>query len=236
MTMIGSRTVPLARIALATALTMTAAAGLGMSRAHAQEDETFEQGVLRKFMSGIGLKSSGDDSGIQYRERAPLVVPPSRDLPPPDTTAVATKDPAWPVDPDVKQRKDARRKQVGQRDLSTRLYQESLPSTPAELEKGRIASDKQVAASTTLDPTAPVKPSKLGYKGGFFDSLWSKVGPAHDEVAAFTAEPPRTRLVEPPAGYQTPAPNQPYGTVAKTQGNEAANTFLKDRGTDYTGH
>jgi hypothetical protein len=31
------------------------------------------------------------------------------------------------------------------------------------------------------------------------------------ETSTFTAEPPRDNLTAPPAGYQTPSPNQPYG-------------------------
>ena len=33
-------------------------------------------------MSGLGV-DTGDRAGIDYRERSPLVLPPSRDLPPP---------------------------------------------------------------------------------------------------------------------------------------------------------
>ena len=40
----------------------------------------------------------------------------------------------------------------------------------------------------------------------------------------FTGEPPRTALTEPPAGYQTPSPDQPYGL-----GKEAS----KPKATDY---
>ena len=32
-----------------------------------------------------------------------------------------------------------------------------------------------------------------------------------DDVANFTGEPPRTALTDPPPGYQTPSPEQPYG-------------------------
>jgi len=35
------------------------------------------------------------------------------------------------------------------------------------------------------------------------------------ETAKFTREPPRTALTEPPQGYQTPSPDQPYGLGAK---------------------
>jgi hypothetical protein len=32
-----------------------------------------------------------------------------------------------------------------------------------------------------------------------------------DEQAQFVREPDRTSLTQPPAGYQTPSPNYPYG-------------------------
>ena len=49
-----------------------------------------------KFMQFMGLKPS-DGPGINYTERAPLVVPPSRDLPPPaDSAALPAAD--WPKD------------------------------------------------------------------------------------------------------------------------------------------
>ena len=42
-------------------------------------------------------------AGIDYRERSPLVIPPSMDLPPPGSAAAAAaRDPAWPKDPERK--------------------------------------------------------------------------------------------------------------------------------------
>ena len=32
-----------------------------------------------------------------------------------------------------------------------------------------------------------------------------------EETVKFTGEPPRTSLTDPPPGYQTPSPDQPYG-------------------------
>jgi hypothetical protein len=54
--------------------------------------------VLDKMMQTIGIKHSPDaESAINYTERSPLVVPPTRDLPPPATGAAApTSD--WPTD------------------------------------------------------------------------------------------------------------------------------------------
>ena len=51
-------------------------------------------------MEGLGLQQDGE--AINYQERAPLVIPPSRALPPPEKAdAVVANNPAWPKDPDV---------------------------------------------------------------------------------------------------------------------------------------
>jgi hypothetical protein len=42
-----------------------------------------------------------------------------------------------------------------------------------------------------------------------------------EEYTNFTGEPPRTSLTEPPVGYRTPSPAQPYG-VGKQRGAPAA--------------
>src|SRR5712691_8277291 len=54
-------------------------------------DEKFMRGLLR----GLGLRN-GQEAGIEYKERPPLVVPPSRDLPRPATTgSITATNPAW---------------------------------------------------------------------------------------------------------------------------------------------
>jgi hypothetical protein len=60
----------------------------------------------------------------------------------------------------------------------------------------------------------PLPPDKLGSKGNVFSRMF---GPDKDEnVGSFTGEPPRAALTEPPQGYQTPSPEQPYG-IGKTK-------------------
>ena len=56
-----------------------------------------EQRVWGGIARGLGLR---DPNGpvIDYRERSPLVVPPTRDLPPPQAKA-APKNPAWSINP-----------------------------------------------------------------------------------------------------------------------------------------
>jgi hypothetical protein len=60
----------------------------------------------------------------------------------------------------------------------------------------------------------PLNPGELGYKGGLFGGLFNKDA-GKGETAAFTGEPPRTDLTQPPAGYLTPSPSHPYGLSAK---------------------
>src|SRR5262249_33513382 len=98
------------------------------------EDELPDTKFFRSMMRGLGLKKDGDQTGINYQERAPLVVPPTRDLPPPHS-ADRPRNAAGPVDQDVKRRKDAaaaRRKASATstwEDLSRQL-------SPNELKKG----------------------------------------------------------------------------------------------------
>ena len=87
----------LLRAAVGVALTGIVA-GVGATAARAQTYGS-DSGGLDKVLQTIGLtKGSDPDSDINYTERSPLVVPPSRDLPPPATNA-AVPAPDWPTDP-----------------------------------------------------------------------------------------------------------------------------------------
>ena len=75
--------------------------------ARAEEDNVpIDTKILRGIMEGIGLRQDGE-AILSYPERAPLVIPPGKTLPPPEKfDAVAAKNPAWPVDPDIQRRKE----------------------------------------------------------------------------------------------------------------------------------
>src|SRR5215469_8106417 len=76
----------LKRHALATALAAVLIVGGGIAHAFAQDaedDELPDTKFLKGMLRGFGLKNGQENSGINYQERAPLVVPPTRDLPPP---------------------------------------------------------------------------------------------------------------------------------------------------------
>ena len=58
-------------------------AGTGAYAADDGEDELLDVKIFRGLLKGLGLRK--DEAAIDYRERSPLVVPPSKELPPPDT-------------------------------------------------------------------------------------------------------------------------------------------------------
>jgi hypothetical protein len=113
-----------------------AAFGLALSAvalvrpAQAADDEvTVDQRFMRGIMEGLGLKRDGEEM-INYRERSPLVIPPSRALPPPERSdAAIANNPAWPKDPDQERRK-----------------------AQAAMEKGRNVSDEREREQNPLRP------------------------------------------------------------------------------------
>ena len=50
----------------------------------------YDQRIIRSFLRGLGLQN-GREGTIEYKERPPLVVPPNRNLPPPDTDRKSTR-------------------------------------------------------------------------------------------------------------------------------------------------
>src|SRR5947209_13438829 len=85
-------------------------------QAQDDDEDTFEQKIIKNILGGMGVDVGR--AGIDYRERSPLVIPPTRDLPPPQPAGTATTNPAWP--------READHKVVGRRTKNTR----STPDGP----------------------------------------------------------------------------------------------------------
>lgn len=175
--------------------------------ARAGEDDQEGASVIGKVMEAFGLRSANSGyTGINYDERSPLVVPPTRNLPPPETTQAAPA-PNWPKDPDIARRKADR---VDNRPRYQKDYQSesSRPLRPDELNvpgaPGSSTGDADSTANSQMSNPADrgVKKSLLGG----IDSIFHK-----EQYATFTGEPSRSNLTDPPPGYLTPSPDQPYG-------------------------
>jgi len=202
---------------LAVVLGLTAGMSSAFAQADDDEDVPLDTKILRKFMKEMGFKRS-EDVGIDYRERAPLVVPPSRDLPPPQSERSVERNPNWPKDPDVARRKEATAAEKAKLKRSAdAAEEESRPLRPDELEKGRGQAGTAAGSIGNTRPTGedaarPLPPSQMGTGSkNFLDAIFSSIGPQKPESAPFNGEPPRTSMTDPPPGYQTPSPSQPYG-------------------------
>jgi len=180
--------------------------------ARAEEDVPVDTKIFRGILEGLGLRKDGE--AINYQERAPLVIPPGKTLAPPEKSGAAlANNPAWPKDPDVARRK-AEADQERNRNISDEREREARPLRPDQLTPGGSGRKKQAARNDGYQASPDgfsdrMSPSELGYKGNLFGSLF---GGKTEETAKFTGEPPRASLTAPPPGYQTPSPDQPYGT------------------------
>jgi len=191
----------------------------------ADDDVSLDQQIYNGIMEGLGFKRDGEAT-INYQERAPLVIPPSRDLPAPERTdAITASNPSWPKDPDVARRK-AQAAMEKDRNISDEREREQNPLRPDQLTPGgRGKKTKQARDDGYQAPASgfgnPLSPSEMGHKGGFFGLF----GGSKEETTKFTGEPPRASLTDPPTGYQTPSPDQPYG-VGKGAAPKASNDYL----------
>jgi hypothetical protein len=189
-----------------TALGVALAAAMACANTVARAQDSDSPSMIGSIMRSFGLKAPGDVyDGIDYNERSPLVVPPSRDLPPP-LTSNAPPVANWPKDADVERKKKAKKeeKPAYQKDYVTESSRALLPN---EL---NVPGAQKTNAPGDADSTADsmmVDPRDQGAKKGLFSGLFEK----KEQYATFTGEPSRQNLTDPPPGYLTPSPDQPYG-------------------------
>jgi hypothetical protein len=215
-----SRTLRLSAVALGVGLLMAGAARAGDDED--EDDKTFEDKIIENVMRGIG-GTNMENTGIEYRERSPLVVPPKIDLPPPAAATANVKVPNWPKDPDEARRKAA----IAARKKENKDPREaSRVLSPSELNAHRTAPPStNPGSSDSATPggnpgiNAVLSPSQLGFDGGFLGMFKGNT----TETAPFKGEPTRDSLTQPPAGYQTPSPNFAYGTGPKESLNKEYN-------------
>lgn len=190
------------------ACTAFAIAFAAPARCADDEDNLPDVVLMRKILNAMGLKR--DDPGIDYRERSPLVLPPSMDLPPPETKTAVDHAPNWPDDTDLRR---AREEKAARAKSHTENPEDDWRVlSPDELDRGRVSRSAASRSATSQTPEQAAKassPSALGYAGGLFDFVFDR---DKTETAKFSHEPPRAALTDPPPGYQTPSPAAPYGT------------------------
>jgi hypothetical protein len=196
--------------------------GVGQSAARAGDDDN--ESMSDKFLRTLGLRALGSTQyELNYSERSPLVVPPNRDLPPP-VSANAAPAPNWPKDPDLLRRQSASSSKKADDKPVIRqgdsVIEEERALRPDELNPQRVTP-----AVTAPGVGEQSTPSQLGQpKRSLLSFDWMK----SEEYGTFTGEPPRVSLTDPPPGYMTPSPDQPYGIAPDKKKTKAPS--LSERG------
>jgi hypothetical protein len=194
----------LARTALSSALAATML--FAGTAARADDDGP---SVISSIMHTLGFQASGDTySGIDYNERSPLVVPPTRDLPPPVSNS-APPVANWPKDVDVARKKQAKVDNSPHYRSGDSVMDDARVLSPSELNPPGVPRPKASASgdgASTADSLMS-DPRDHGAKKSLFSGLFKK----DPQYATFTGEPARSSLTDPPPGYLTPSPDQPYG-------------------------
>lgn len=173
---------------------LAAATALSAATPAAAESDVFTQ-----IFSAIGL-TTPDSDPIEYRERAPLVVPPKTQLPAPQASA-GQRNSAWPTDPDLV----ARRKAQADRNAPAPTVRqlEDPEMTPGQLRAGpRTASNRYQgqplgaqlendASTLMINPTRQMQQADQARSAAI-----NNLRPGE--------EPQRRNLSEPPRGYRKP--------------------------------
>lgn len=212
----------LVRAAAICALALACVAGPAFA-ADEEEEDSIETKIIK------GILGINDKDSIDYRERPPLVVPPSRTLPPPETTS-SVSNPAWPKDPEIAEKK--KRKAAANQQRRRDPEEDGKPLTPAQLEVGRQAGAGRATGPGVADADrSRLSPAELGNKGNPLSKIFSDS--SKSETAVFTGEPQRSSLTQPPPGYLTPSPAQPYGLGAKQEAAKPYDPMNRSSDTSY---
>jgi hypothetical protein len=199
-------------LALARLGALAAAAALVSAGGAAAQEGAFMKDVL----GSIGIIPK-ERAAIEYRERAPLVLPPKMELrDPADPRSLQAANPQWPNDPDVVA---ARR----------RAQEASLPVT--ETEKRRLDRNPTLSVQEirqTRRPGAEVPSEPVMRRGDNArdallvhpDQLRAE-GRKQEAALSSMEEPERGRLTEPPDGFRKPTMRVKPGFEVQHRTDEA---------------
>ncbi len=168
-----------------------------------------QDGLGAGLLSILGF-SVPDAPGIEYRERAPLVVPPRSSLPSPQEREASRARANWPNDPNAERR---RRGDAGESEAWADRRRFNGNNT-------RLSNDELARGRNGVVSTTP-------YGGEDRDLLYGPMRQMQEADARYAAraqrdaaerplgaEPPRKYLVEPPPGYRAPTQRVARTTAA----------------------
>lgn len=160
-----------------------------------------QEGLLFKNLFEGGTLFGGGKEEIEYRERAPLVVPPSMKLPAPQQRA-AQRNAAWPNDPDVAARRSANANALLPATEREKYKEQRNPVlSQDELRRGRDPNQRVTAPYKPAGENAYeqlIQPIIVGRE------LAAQKNAKDDLTELSGAEPSRKYLSDPPSGLRRP--------------------------------
>lgn len=145
---------------------------------------------LQSMLGAFGVQPGKDEDAIDYRPRAPLVVPPTRDLPQPKE---AVRDPAWPKESDADKRRKAAIDSRRPAPKSSAGSDAEPAKAPEPAKTAEAAKQDEHDGECLLNSSGP---------RSCFNILQSAFGGGSSEAPKPGVEPTRKLLTEPPAGYR----------------------------------
>lgn len=179
------------------------------------------------FSSVIGLIMPGDDNpgaSIEYRERAPIVVPNNRAALPTPQPKAAERSKSWPKDQEI-----ARREADRARALAPRVDEVHNPVSRTELDRVRSAGGPQGPGADASCNEPLGRPCN---QESFWASLKNGKSTA-DETKDLVPgkEASRQFLTDPPTGYRKPTTVQKYSFEIKKEDDitDARSQAIQDK-------
>jgi hypothetical protein len=156
--------------------------------------------------SVLDLVMPGDqpvEGNIQYRERAPLVVPSNRQALPQPQEPAAKRTQSWPKDQEI-----ARKEAEKRANAKERVDEVWNPVSRTELD--RVRTSKVQGPGSDKDCNEPL--GRPCNQEAFWNELRNARSSGADDktVLVVGQEPPRKALTEPPTGYRKPTTIQKY--------------------------
>jgi hypothetical protein len=199
-------------LAFARVAALSATAALGSVAGAAAQEGIF----MKDFLGSIGVIPK-ERPPIEYRERAPLVLPPQMELrDPADPRSIQASNPQWPSDPDV----IAARRRAQEASLPvTQTEKRRLDQNPTlsihEIRQGRrpgaeVPNTPVIRRGDNVRDALILSPDQMRSQGRIDDTKLSSM-----------EEPERSRLTEPPGGFRKPTMKVKAGFEVERRTDEA---------------
>lgn len=159
------------------------------------------QNVFSSVLTAVGVLTPDPTPEIDYRERAPLVLPPKQTLVKPQQPGVA-RTAAWPSDPDVIRRKKAADDAKAPVESTFNHTNDHVMSKEEQLKfRAAQAAQENDAYGCSINHNSMshcrIDPDAMKAE----DERYRAMNPGHTDELTAGVEPDRLYLTQPPKGY-----------------------------------